>query len=87
MKIRRSEVYFDLQDDEDFQRSGKQYVTCGIKDQSIVFKKEGNGLRGVCRVSDLIDDRPDPFPSLVAESSSDTPTDRARDAALRDCKG
>lgn len=30
---------------------------------------------------------PSPFPPLEAEPSSDTPTDRARDAALRDCKG
>lgn len=29
----------------------------------------------------------DPFPSLPAEANSDTPTDRGRDAALRDCKG
>lgn len=27
------------------------------------------------------------FPPLEAEQTNDTPTDRARDAALRDCKG
>lgn len=88
MEIRRSEVYLvpvlgnmslDLLDAI---HSGKRYFALSDKPEAKVFPT-GDYSRIVCTVRDLIDDRPSPFPPLEAESSNDTPTDQAIDAALR----
>lgn len=89
MEIRRSEVWFCSSghthrsaQDEAIHMDRVYYVLLDAKRELVFGAITG---KRICKVSDLIDDRPSPFPPLQAEVSSDTATDQARDAALRDC--
>lgn len=99
MEIKRSEVHVGVwgkwwETIRDARKTGKRYYVLGGKDRNVVYTTAGDNK--VCQFSEVIDDAVERgikramdelgiFPPLPDEPSSDTPTDRARDAALRDC--
>lgn len=90
MAIKNSEVYRAYTNppyaNEGAIRAGKKYFRMSDQPYDYVLNVNDFTCKNkVCFVCEMIDDT-DPFPPLPSELTSDTPRDRAFDAAMRDAK-